>query len=125
MQKHFWRSNYSFTYVALGVLGFLLPTRNWYEVVVRVVFILIGLFLLTTWRNRKRAIYILVGGITVLVFWIVAATISIVLHWADVFYRIHLFYMPLWTFFAVQHYKAIRELTIELNLEKDGQEKHG
>lgn len=108
--KHYWRTTFALTYIAVGSLAFFLPTQDWYEIIVRVVFILLGLSFFTTFNNPKRGLRLTIAGVMLIVFWLLFATTVIVTNWSDPYYRIHLFYMPLWLLFAAVHYRAIREL---------------
>lgn len=113
--KHYWRSLYGCTYIGMGLSAFLLKTHELSEIIIRFLFISLGVILL--FANRRIAILILSIGGSLLSFWLFFALAIIINHWDDAGYRTHVLSMPLFVFFGVQHYKAIRELALELKHE--------
>lgn len=99
---------FGLTYLSLGLLAFFLPTRDLSELIMRSIFIAIGIMMLLTQKFPKVNKAVLIAGISVISFWLIFALSLIISHWDDVFHKIHLFYLPLWLFFAIEHFKALK-----------------
>lgn len=107
---HFWRSFFAFVFILQGVLAFGLPTHNTYEIIARIIIILIGIMFTFSFRRREFALYLLAGSMSFVVFWLAFALIQIFQNQNDPLYGVHRFYIVYWFALIILHLKAIQDV---------------
>lgn len=107
----FWSILYSLKYIGLGLFAFALPTTEWYEVTIRIVFIALGLLtaLAVVFKPEYVVLFLSIGAI-LLSFWVLFAGSLVLSMWPQIYARLLVFTMPFWIGWIAGHFWVIKQV---------------